>query len=461
MTKTEDADQQTQLTPIVQVELSDDFAVLVAGDDGPINWARYAEADGTPIFDIDLRGKDVPVVKHACATCHHATSPYEDRVSVSRACNDCGQPRFHVSDAPGTGPRVAKGERVFVPRSVLERSLFLTNGGTFSQHGVAWLARLHFGGPVGLLPTSATDFARSLEKVAAFSRSIFEACPALQGIDLDTQDGVASAIGILRAMPNDAASPAFIANAKAQYVSERVTDAIDDTDTTSLAMAAWTAAVNFALLRFKLHFEEASYRGNSLEQLRWLHSEWERNSTNHSESYWQELLLSRPFALAQLLSAPVVLHGERYFVGGIRAGGKHGKIADFLFRNQLTDAAAIVEIKTPTAQLLSKTEYRQDVYSVASEVSGAISQVLEQRAQFMKNMQALQAELETDVPRVEVVEPHCVVLVGSTTQLDSRAKKRCFETFRSELRTVRLVTFDELFARIRALTLLLGATDQA
>jgi hypothetical protein len=357
---------------------------------------------------------------------------------------------------------VFKGEKIFVPQSVLQRNYFLTQGGAFSARGVAWLARLQLGGPVGLIPKSVADFRHRLQRVVDYANNVATASPKLAGIDPNTDEGLQEAFKALRSSPDDPAHPAIVASIKAAHVVERLADVSNDDDSAAqVAMAGWSAGVNWALLKFKLHFEEAAHRGNSLEQLRWLECEWERNSSNPSEEYWQELLLSRPFALAQLLSAPVVVHGERYYVGGIRAGGKHGKIADFLLRNQLTDAAVIVEIKTPTAPLLAKTEYRRDVYPVTPEVSGSMLQVLEQRAQFMKNMQALQSELEVDVPRVEVIEPHCIVLIGNTNQLDTRSRKRSFETFRTELRNVRIVTFDELFSRIHALTLLLGGSGTA
>jgi hypothetical protein len=155
------------------------------------------------------------------------------------------------------------------------------------------------------------------------------------------------------------------------------------------------------------------------------------------------------------------IHGERMLVGGVRAGGQHGKIADYLLRNQLTDAAVIVELKTPTALLLYDSEYRQDVFIPSRELSGAVQQVLEQRAQFMKQMHALQAELEPTEPRLEIVEPQCVVIVGNTAQLATKSRRRSFEAYRTELRNVRIVTFDEMFAKLTGLAGLLGGNPEA
>ncbi|MEJ7639478.1 MAG: Shedu anti-phage system protein SduA domain-containing protein [Singulisphaera sp.] len=201
----------------------------------------------------------------------------------------------------------------------------------------------------------------------------------------------------MKILTENEVDPAFAAiqlETKAEYTADIVSSAAERDGAISVAMAAWSAGVAASLLRFKLHFEEAAYRGHSLEKIHWLISEWSKNQTNDSEAFWQELLLSRPFALSQLFAAPVVIHGEQFLVGGVRAGGQHGKIVDYLLRNKLTDAAVIVELKTPTDPLLYKKEYRQDVFPPSRELSGAVMQVLEQRAQFMKQMQILQGESE-------------------------------------------------------------------
>ena len=49
-----------------------------------------------------------------------------------------------------------------------------------------------------------------------------------------------------------------------------------------------------------------------------------------------------------------------------------------------------------------------------------------------------------------------MVIIGNTAQLQTRARRRSFEAYRTELRTVRIVTFDELFAKLRGLIELLG-----
>jgi len=361
-----------------------------------------------------------------------------------------------VSDDPATGPLVRKGEEIVVPGAVLRANLFLTRGASFSQRGVDWLAKLLFPKPIGLVP-SEPHFETGLTELAEEAESILTACPLLQEVDRSTEEGFAAAAKILSDNPIDPGLMALLVNTKARVLLESLRDH-PETPPVTIAALAWSTAVAASLLRFKVAFEEAAYRGHSFEKIRRLVSEWDKNQLNDSEKFWQELLLANPFALSQLLASPLVIHGERYLVGGIRAGGKHGKFADYLLRNQLTDAAVIVEIKTPCTPLLYETPYRSDVYVPSRELSGAVQQAIEQRAQFMKQMQTLQAEQEDHEPRVEVVEPHCVVIAGNTKpQLTTRTTRRAFEAYRTELRSIRVVTFDELFAKLSGLAGLLGA----
>ncbi|HYQ00464.1 MAG TPA: Shedu immune nuclease family protein [Polyangiaceae bacterium] len=351
-----------------------------------------------------------------------------------------------------------KGEEIVVPGSILRANMFLTRGASFSQRGVDWLARLLFAKPIGMVPVEP-KFETGLVELADEAESILAACPLLREIDRSTPEGVAAASKILSDNPIDPGLMALFVHTKAHMLLEYLRSD-SQVPPTTVAATAWSAGVAASLLRFKIAFEEAAYRGHSFEKIRRLVSEWSKNQTNDSEKFWQDLLLANPFALSQLFAAPVVIHGERYLVGGIRAGGKHGKFADYLLRNQLTDAAIIVEIKTPCTPLLYANEYRNDVFVPSRELSGAVQQTLEQRAQFMKHMQTLQGEQEAGEPRVEVIEPHCVVIAGNTKrELTTRALRRSFESYRTELRSIRIVTFDELFAKLSGLAGLLGARD--
>lgn len=442
---------------VAQADLGQEFLVVTTQEEGPANWVRHCDADQQPVCDFDLvSGSATGEVPLPCERCPLSLSPWRDRVCVRRTCTRCGKLQYEASHDPSTGPLVRKGEQIVLPKSLLERNLRLTGGASFSRRGVDWLAAQLFLGPV-VTSHDLGELQKGLRRMAGVSEEVLKRSEILSGLDLSTEEGVARAQKVALENRGDPAYAALMLHAHATLAADALSGEADPSRLSSAVAYAWSAGALNALFKFKIAFEDAAYLGNSIERLRWMISEWSKNQSNGSEAYWQKLLFSHPFALSQLFAAPVVVHGQSFLVGGVRAGGKRGKIADYLLRNQLTDAAVIVELKTPTTKLLGR-QYRNDVFAPSQDLSGAIQQVLEQRAQFMKDMKTHQSELEIGEPRVEVVEPHCVVVVGhAAAELDTRARRRSFETYRGELRTVKVVTFDELFAKLSGLVSLLGA----
>lgn len=187
-----------------------------------------------------------------------------------------------------------------------------------------------------------------------------------------------------------------------------------------------------------------------LANLRSILKIWEANADNRDEEFWQKLFGKHSFVLSQLFSYPVVLIRGKAYVGGKDLSNTGGNVVDFLFRTESSGAAVLIEIKTPQADLLGGL-YRDDVYPTSRELSGAISQVLEYRESLSAEMQSLVRKGEC----LSGADPQCVVIVGHARQLDSDGKKRSFERFRERLLGVRVVTFDEVFERIRGLIVLL------
>src|SRR5690606_8202177 len=97
-----------------------------------------------------------------------------------------------------------------------------------------------------------------------------------------------------------------------------------------------------------------------------------------SESQWQKLFEANPFILGLAFNVPVLLLQGQAHVGGKRISGAGETITDFLLANLLTDNLAVLEIKTPDTPLLATREYRAGVYRPLGEVSGGVSQVLDQ-----------------------------------------------------------------------------------
>lgn len=178
---------------------------------------------------------------------------------------------------------------------------------------------------------------------------------------------------------------------------------------------------------------------------------------NHPESAWQKLFELNPFILSMVFGYPVVLVAAGASVGGLSLTGQGTKIADFLMKNEGTHNAALVEIKTPQTALVG-IEYRKDVWTPSKELAGAIVQVLDQRAKFGTSLATLKHFSET--PSLQAQNVDCVIVIGRTPE--ENAAKASLELIRTQLKDVRVVTFDELLEKLHLLReLLAGERYQA
>ncbi len=96
------------------------------------------------------------------------------------------------------------------------------------------------------------------------------------------------------------------------------------------------------------------------------------------EAHWQRLFEENPFILNMAFGISVIKIRGFASVGGRKISGDGDKIADFLFKNSISNNAAIVEIKTPATKLLNASPYRDEIYSPSSEITGAVNQTIDQ-----------------------------------------------------------------------------------
>ena len=180
---------------------------------------------------------------------------------------------------------------------------------------------------------------------------------------------------------------------------------------------------------------------------------WETNAANGDEEFWQQTLSANAFVLSQVFAYPIVVVKEKAYVGGKLVDNRHGNLADYLARANTTGNAAIVELKTPTTPLLGR-QYRDDVFPASWELSGALAQTLHYRDSLMANIHALR---HTEGGALLVTEPRCLVVIGNTNQLATEAQRASFERLRERTQGVVIITFDELFGKVRALADLLAS----
>jgi len=171
-----------------------------------------------------------------------------------------------------------------------------------------------------------------------------------------------------------------------------------------------------------------------------------KTDSKRLEEKWHEFLKENSWIFSQLFAYPMVLFKDKAFVGGKSVLDSGGKIADFLYKNEFSMNLAIIEIKTHLTKLMSSTPYRGlYVFSITKYLSRAINQVLDQRDNLQKEFYSLSKGSEFNT-----FNSKCVVLVGRVSDLSSDQLKS-FELFRSEVKDVDIVTFDELLEKLKAL----------
>jgi len=169
----------------------------------------------------------------------------------------------------------------------------------------------------------------------------------------------------------------------------------------------------------------------------------QKTDTEKLEEKCQNFFTDNHWILSNILSMPVVLLGGKVYVGGKSIYNKGGKEADFLFKNKLTKNVFIIEIKTPLKKIIdSNNPYRKpDIFSIGKEVTGGLVQVLDQKDNLQKEFYTLAkgGEFLSFNPRV-------VLIIGNLKSLNKKQIKS-FELFRSNIKDVDIITYDELLKR--------------
>ncbi len=174
-----------------------------------------------------------------------------------------------------------------------------------------------------------------------------------------------------------------------------------------------------------------------------------------TENKWQDFFKENAWIFSQIFAHPTVFFEDQAFVGGKAINNKNGKYVDFLYNNKLTKNSALIEIKKHTTKLLKDNPYRgSDVFQPENELSGAISQIIDQKEVYSKKFDAIRGEDD-----IFSFNPKCIIIVG---KIDSLKKKqiKSFELLRSNLKDVEIITFDELFERINSILQIFGGTEK-
>ena len=109
-------------------------------------------------------------------------------------------------------------------------------------------------------------------------------------------------------------------------------------------------------------------------------------------------------------------------------------------------------------KIVEKNKYRDNVYAPSQELISSIVQVKRQKDSFMKNYNAIWRESYEEGKNFKAFDPKCYLIIGNTSDLNTK-QLQSFNLFRNELRTVEIITYDELLSKMEILYKALGGKD--
>ncbi len=171
---------------------------------------------------------------------------------------------------------------------------------------------------------------------------------------------------------------------------------------------------------------------------------------NLTENDWQDFFEENTWIFGYGLRYQIlrVIQAQPNY-GGATVSGVGGQRGDFLTATEAeTKFTCLVEIKTPNTSLLRNSQYRNGAWGISQELSGAISQVQVNCAQWEISDSRTEQNRE-ELCGINTISPKGIVVIGNTSELDCRDKRNSFERFRQELRLPEIITYDELFERAK------------
>jgi hypothetical protein len=292
------------------------------------------------------------------------------------------------------------------------------------------------------LPSLRAEEWTKLELKSAEVLKLYQALQALYGI-MET-DGIQ--YGVTQFVPTGKDEilqqfSAMLQNADSKQLMEAFMEWARQQDLSSLASSLKNAD-STSLINFDAAVTVARLRQFVTEATALLASS--------DEGAWQGLLMRESWVISQIYAEPLVVIKEQAYVGGKSLDNTGGSVVDYLYTNNVSRNALLVEIKTPAAPLLRT--YRGNVMAPSTDLGGGVQQLLQARYSFEEEFRQLVARSSA---HLEIVSPHCLLVVGNYSTLTDDTERRSFELFRRNARQVDVVTFDELVEKAEQLVRLL------
>lgn len=182
-----------------------------------------------------------------------------------------------------------------------------------------------------------------------------------------------------------------------------------------------------------------------------------KDGESKKESFWQKEFEKNPHILSVAIPNMLQIIECQTYMGGKRIDNRGSSIADFVYEKGI-DNVSIIEIKTPSTKIVEKNKYRDNVYVLSQELISSIVQVKEQKDSFMKDYNSIWRKSHEGGINFKAFDPKCYLIIGNTSELNAK-QIESFNLFRNELRTVEIITYDELLSKMEILYKALGGKD--
>jgi hypothetical protein len=180
-----------------------------------------------------------------------------------------------------------------------------------------------------------------------------------------------------------------------------------------------------------------------------------------AEANWQDFFERQSWVFGYGLDYRIMKPFDREMVVG--AGGtddRNRPTVDYLMN--FNDYSVLVEIKRPDTPLFQQRRSgRSGTWRFSNEFMDAVSQVLEQKAEWLVQAQTGQnfdksgerrLDTRTRDPKAILVIGRRAAVEGDGNARDAEVRRDTFELFRRDTRNLDIVTFDELLERARFIT---------
>jgi hypothetical protein len=185
------------------------------------------------------------------------------------------------------------------------------------------------------------------------------------------------------------------------------------------------------------------------------------DSNDWSETEWQDFFEREQWVFGYGLDYRVMRQFDREMnVGAGGTDNQNKPVIDFLAT--FTDYTVLVEIKRPDTDIFKPRKGgRAGTWDFAPEFVGAVSQILEQKAEWAAFAESGEhySRKSGESLAARTRNAKAILVVGSRQEIarssgdrEANIKRDTFELFRRETRGIDIVTFDELLERARFIT---------